>query len=70
MKNMGKYLFLGLVAVALEWVFVALADVFFDGMPQTERVVIGTGFFLSFELVICTGAVISKLENGTKTKEK
>ena len=70
MKNMGKYLFLGIVAVALEWVFVALADAFFDGMPQTERVVIGTGFFLAFELVICTGAVISKLENGTKTKEK
>ena len=32
------------------------------GLSYTEGIIAGTGFFLAFEMVICTGAVIAKIE--------
>ena len=63
MKNMWKYILIGLGTVVLEWIFVALISAFFNGLSQVESVAIGTGFFLAFEMVLCTGAIISKIDS-------
>lgn len=67
MKNMWKYILIGLGTIVLEWIFLTLVFELFNGLDQTSGVVIGTAFFLAFEMVICTGAIISKIE---KTKKE
>ena len=67
MKNIWKYILIGLGVVVAEWVFLALFIEVFNGLGQTGGVVIGAAFFLAFEMVICTGAIISKIE---QAKEK
>lgn len=67
MKNTWKYILIGLGVVIVEWIFLAVFIELFNGLGQTEGVVIGAAFFLAFEMVICTGVVISKIE---QTKEK
>ena len=69
MKDMWKYILIGLGTVALEWIFVAFVSAFFNGLDQTSSVVIGTGFFLAFEMVICTGVIISKMGQTKKESE-
>ena len=66
MKNMWKYVLIGLGTIVLEWVFVAFAEAFFSGLSQEGGIVIGTGFFLAFELVICTGVILSKIDKMKK----
>ena len=39
-----KYIGIGLLTVILEWIFVAWVYAFFDGMAQSERIVLGTGY--------------------------
>lgn len=63
MRNMWKYVLIGLGTLILEWIFVAWFSAFFNGLSQAESVVIGTGFFLAFEIIICTGAILSKINN-------
>ena len=65
MKSYLKYILIGIGTVVLEWIFVALVSSFFSGLSQEGSVVIGTGFFLAFEMVICTGAIISKINRST-----
>lgn len=67
MKNMGKYILIGLGVLLVEWVFVALFSEMFNGLSQEGAVVIGSAFFLAFEMVICTGTIISKI---TMNKDK
>ncbi len=67
MKNIWKYILIGLGVVVAEWVFLALFIEVFNGLGQTGGVVIGAAFFLAFEMVICTGVIISKIE---QAKEK
>lgn len=62
MKNIGKYILIGLGTIVLEWIFLSVVFELFNGLDQASGVVIGTAFFLAFEMVICTGAVISKIE--------
>lgn len=62
MKNMWKYVLAGLCVVIVEWVFLALFREVFSGLSQEEAVVVGAAFFLAFEMVVCTGLIISKLE--------
>ena len=62
MKNIWKFIFIGIGTVVLEWIFLSLFFAIFNGLSQTEGVVLGIGFFLAFEIVICTGAIISKIE--------
>ena len=61
MKNMGKYILIGIGVVIIEWDFLALFMEMFNGLSQ-EGAVTGVAFFLAFEMVICTGAILSKLE--------
>ena len=53
---------IGLATVLLEGILIALTPVFLSGLSYTEGIIAGTGFFLAFEMVICTGAVIAKIE--------
>ena len=62
MKNMWKYVLIGLGTIVLEWIFLALVFEFFNGLDQVSGIVMGTSFFLTFEMVICTGAILSKIE--------
>ena len=61
MKDVWKYILIGLVVVAVEGVFLTLLAKFFNGLTPTEALIIGAAFFLAFEIVICTGVIISKL---------
>lgn len=62
MKNMGKYILIGLGVVLVEWVFLALFAERFNGLSQEGAVVTGSAFFLAFEMVICTGVIVSKID--------
>lgn len=62
MKNLWKYVLAGLCVVVVEWIFLALFSEVFNGLSQEGAVVVGAAFFLAFEIVICTGFIISKLE--------
>ena len=62
MKNMGKYILIGIGVVIIEWIFLALFMEIFNGLSQEGTVVIGAAFFLAFEIVICTGAILSKMD--------
>ena len=65
MKNMGKYILIGLGTVLLEWVFLAVFYPWFNGLGELGGIISGVGFFLAFEMVICTGVIISKLNKDT-----
>ena len=60
MKNVWQYILIGLVVAAVEWVFLVLFAKFFNGLTPTEALIIGAASFLAFEIVICTGVIISK----------
>ena len=62
MKNMGKYILIGIGVVIIEWIFLAFFMEMFNGLSQEGAVVIGAAFFLAFEMVICTGIILSKVE--------
>ena len=62
MKNMGKYILIGIGVVIIEWISLALFMEMFNGLSQEGAVVIGAAFFLAFEMVICTGAILSKMD--------
>lgn len=62
MRNMWKYILAGLCVVIAEWIFLALFSEMFNGLSQEGAVVVGVAFFLAFEMVVCTGLIISKLE--------
>lgn len=67
MKNMWKYILIGFGVVILEWIFLAFFSPWFNGMGELGGIIIGVGFFLAFEMVICTGIIISKI-NANKDK--
>ena len=66
MKNMWKYILIGLGTVILERILLGVFPTWFNGMGELGGLIIGVGFFLAFEMVICTGAIISKI--GSKDK--
>ena len=70
MKNMWKYILIGLGVVVIEWIFLAFFYPWFNGMGELGGIIIGVGFFLAFEMVICTGAIISKIQMANKENEE
>ena len=70
MKNTWKYIMIGFGVIVIEWIFLSVFHVWFNGLDQTGAVVTGAAFFLAFEMVICTGAIISKIEKANKEKEE
>lgn len=62
MKNMGKYILIGIGVVIIEWIFLAFFSEMFNGLSQEGAIVTGAAFFLAFEMLICTGAILSKMD--------
>ena len=62
MKTMWKYVLAGICVVIVEWILLSLFSEMFNGLSQEGAVVVGAAFFLAFEIVVCTGLIISKLE--------
>lgn len=60
MKDMWKYVLIGIGVAILEVLFVVMFSGIFNGLTQVEGLVIGVGIFLAVEIVICTGAILSK----------
>lgn len=60
MKEIGKSILIGLAVVIVEWVFLPLFLGVFDGMSETENLMIGIGFFLAFEMAFCTSLILAK----------
>jgi hypothetical protein len=63
MKTILKSIFIGLGVLLLYWIWIAWFPSFFNGLAQDEALIVGTGFFLSFELVILAGVILSKMKN-------
>ena len=63
MKDVWQYILIGLTVVAVEWVFLVLFAKLFNGLTSTEALIIGAALFLAFEIVICTGVLISKFNS-------
>lgn len=63
MKSIWKYILIGLGVVIAEWMFLSLFPTMFSGLEQTGAIITGAAFFLAFEIVICTGVIISKINN-------
>ncbi len=63
MRNLWKYVLAGLGVVFLEILFVALFRDFLNGLSEVEAVVLAVGIFLAFEMVVCAGVIISKVES-------
>lgn len=61
MKNIWKYILIGLITVILEWTFLGTFYPWFNGLGELGGIIVGVGFFLAFEMVICTGVIISKI---------
>ena len=49
MKNIWKYILIGLGTIALEWIFLAVFATWFNGMGELGGIIIGAAFFLAFE---------------------
>ncbi len=63
MKDVWQYILIGLGVAAVELVFLVLFAKFFNGLTPTEALIIGAALFLAFEIVICTGVLISKFNS-------
>ena len=61
--NFKLYVFIGLLVLMLYWTWIALLPVIFTGLTWDMALVVGTGAFLSFEMVILVGVIISKLKS-------
>ena len=61
--NFKLYVFIGLLVLLLYWTWIALFPVIFTGLTWDMALVVGTGAFLSFEMVILVGVIISKLKS-------
>lgn len=69
MKNIAKYILIGLGVVLVEWVFLAFFSEIFNGLSQEGAVAVGSAFFLAFEMVICTGVIVSKIDKKKELEE-
>ena len=62
MKDIFRYILFAFAAVLLEWVWLAFFPILMNGLSQETAMVVGVGFFLAFEVALCTGLVLSKLK--------
>lgn len=65
MKNIWKYIILG-IAVAIVGMFVSdLIRSIFNGMDYGSALALGMGMYLCVVVVTCTGIIISKIEKNS-----
>jgi len=62
MKNIRNYILVGLGVVAVEWVFLAVFMEIFNGLTHEGALIVGSAFFLAFEMIVCTGVIVSKIK--------
>ena len=70
MKNIWKYILVGLGVVAVEWVFLAVFMEIFNGLTHEGALIVGSAFFLAFEMVVCTGVIVSKIKQKDDSTEE
>ena len=63
MKGVKLYVFIGLLVLMLYWTWIVFFPAIFTGLTWDMALVVGTGAFLSFEMVILAGVIISKINN-------
>ena len=59
---MWKYILIGLGTAVLELILLALFSSWFSFTSELSGIIVGVGLFLTFEMVICTGVILSKIE--------
>jgi len=67
MNTILKSILFGFLAIAAEWVYLAFHISFFNG---EGTVALGVGFFLAFEMSICTGLIINSIKKNKKDENK
>ena len=67
MKKIGKYFVIGCVIAVIGMFFSEACGSFFNGMDYGSACVLGIGMYLCVVVVICTGMILSKIE---EKKEK
>ena len=70
MKNIWKYILVGLGVVAVEWVFLAVFMEIFNGLTHEGALIVGSAFFIAFEMVVCTGVIVSKIKQKDDSTEE
>lgn len=70
LKKIRNCLFIGLAVVLLEAFFLAIFSSWMNGMGQLGGLIIGVGFFLAFELVVCTAVILAKIDGWNTKKDK
>lgn len=61
-KIIWRSIGIGIVVVICAFVFMSLFAGVFNGMPMEISALIGLGLFLAFEMTVCTGVILAKLE--------
>ena len=62
MKTIWKYVLAGLVVAFACFCWTCFFDNTFHGLVSEQRIAFGVGLFLSFEMVVLTGIIISKID--------
>ena len=63
MKTIWKYILSGLVVAILCFCWTCFFDNAFYGLVSEQRIALAVGLFLSFEMVVLTGIIVSKIDN-------
>ena len=62
MKTIWKYILAGSVVAFVCFCWTCFFDNAFHGLVSEQRITFGVGLFLSFEMVVLTGIIVSKIE--------
>ena len=62
MRTIWRSIGAGIVVVICAFVFMSLFAEMFNGLPAGISALIGLGLFLAFEITICTGVILAKLD--------
>lgn len=61
MRETVKFILIGLVVMFFYWVWTAVTPFLFNGLADDEALIVGTGLFLSFEMAVLTGVILSRI---------
>ncbi|MBS6370823.1 MAG: hypothetical protein ACLRIN_01750 [Lawsonibacter sp.] len=70
MKKFGVYFVIGLVIACVGILVSDICGDFFNGMDYGSACVLGMGAYLCVVLVVCTGMVLSKLDEKSKSNHE
>ena len=70
MKTIWKYMLAGLVVAFVCFCWTCFFDNAFHGLVTEQRIAFGVGLFLSFETVVLTGIIVSKIDKNKPSDTK